>query len=67
MIAIDNKEDEIIKAVKAEQKLLIEGVNIAEMKRNRSRVSEICNLILFQQQELDESLDAWIAAFRTII
>lgn len=54
MLKIDNKEDDIVTRIKGWLKDMIETIhNEEEIKRNRTRVIEINNLIDFLNAELD--------------
>eukprot|EP00794_Sanderia_malayensis_P009065 gene9065-10033_t len=53
LLKIDNKEDEIVTKANSAMQTLIEKIHSDEVQRNRSRISEINNLIDHYKDELD--------------
>ena len=56
MLAIDNKEDDIVKRANKDLKALLESIQEAELKRNRQKVVEIDQYIKQQREDLEEMI-----------
>ena len=54
MMVIDDKEDELGKAVKSEHSNLIDNQNANEARRHRNRIAEIQNFFLHQENSIRE-------------
>ena len=55
MLAIDSKEDEITSRLRQDLKVLLEGLQVVELKRGRQKVVEIEQYIGQQREEVEGS------------